>query len=454
MFSTWMTLRQAEEALKHGRLDEAWRLASLPEVQGHRRAAEVLKQTGQALLTRAQLHLRHDDPTAAWKDLRLAEAAGKQDKTALALRQELVQRGLTEVRSVLEAGEPERALEAIERLQENAVDHLELKTLEEMARNWSLAQELAVRGELGPAVVALERTARLAGRRWPRLEEARRDLERRRGELDKLLAKLHEALQEARWREVIHLADQVLGIAPQHAETRRARSRAWKAVEPPTVTVAPVPEAEAVPPRREEPCRRMLLWIDGVGGYLVCLSSRVSFGQATPDAYVDIPLYADISRLHGYLTRDPEGYLLEAVRPVSVNQQVTDKALLRDGDRLTIGQNCQLRFRQPLPVSATARLEVASGHRLPVSVDGVLLMADTCILGPTREAHIVIPDLRRPIVLFRRPDGFRLQAAGKFQVDGVDAKGRADLGPHATAAAEDFRLTLEPLGPHLGKSRV
>ncbi len=198
----------------------------------------------------------------------------------------------------------------------------------------------------------------------------------------------------------------------------------------------------------------MLLWIDSVGSYLVCLSPRVSFGQATADAYVDIPIYADISRLHGYLTRDAEGYLLEAVRRVTLNAQPVDKALLKDGDRLTVGTSCQLHFKQPVAISQTARLEVASGHRLPLSVDGVLLMADTCVLGPAEQSHITVPELPRPVVIFRTPGGLGVRAAGEFTVDGERHQNRATLGPHSTVAGEDFRFTLEPLGARIGMARV
>ena len=52
-----------------------------------------------------------------------------------------------------------------------------------------------------------------------------------------------------------------------------------------------------------------------MGGYLVCLGNRVTLGQATPDARVDVPLYADVSRHHATVTRDSEGYLLEGLRP-------------------------------------------------------------------------------------------------------------------------------------------
>src|SRR5262245_59435083 len=107
---------------------------------------------------------------------------------------------------------------------------------------------------------------------------------------------------------------------------------------------------------------RFLLWIDGVGGYLVCLGSRLTFGHAAAGERVDVPLIADVSRLHASLTRDAEGYVLEAGRPVKINGQPTSRSLLRSGDRVTLGRSCQFIFRQPAALSATARLDFVSGH--------------------------------------------------------------------------------------------
>jgi hypothetical protein len=199
--------------------------------------------------------------------------------------------------------------------------------------------------------------------------------------------------------------------------------------------------------------RRVLLWIDGVGGYLVCLNERVSVGQATPDVYVDIPLFADISRLHSYFIRDAEGYLLEAVRPAVVNQRPIDKTLLRDKDRITVG-NCQLVFRQPAPVSATARLELSSKHRLPLALDGVILMAEACVLGASPQSHIVVPDLLQPVVIFRRKDGLGVRSAGGLAVDGQSTPDRASLTTRSTVLAGDCRFALEPVAPEFGRGRV
>jgi hypothetical protein len=194
---------------------------------------------------------------------------------------------------------------------------------------------------------------------------------------------------------------------------------------------------------------RFLLWIDGVGGYLVCLGGRLTFGQATPDAHVDVPLVADVSRLHATLSRDSEGYVLEAVRPIQVNGQSVTRGFLRNGDRVTIGTSCQFQFRQPVPVSTSARLDMVSGHRLPVGIDGVLLMADTLVLGSGIQAHVTIPDLKEPIVLFRGKDGLGYRHKGSLVINGRKSSERGLLGAQATVHCDEVSFAVEPVGLRL-----
>jgi hypothetical protein len=280
---------------------------------------------------------------------------------------------------------------------------------------------------------------------------------------------------------VIRLADQLLVIAPHYAPLRRARSLAWKELEPPTQVAAPKPAvkekqtggplaavgasakpagagvgsaiAQAEPPPSQGLPRRFILWIDGVGGFLVCLSAKVSLGQASEGA-VDVPLFADVSRLHAYITRDSEGYLLEALRPAEVNGKPADKTLLRDGDVITLGAGCRLRFHQPVAITNTARLELQSRHKLPLSLDGVLLLDETCLLGDTVDAHIRVPGLPRPIALLRRKDELIAQSGMAFAVDGKPVKGRAPVGLSSTISGDDFRITLEQIGPQFGRVRA
>jgi tetratricopeptide (TPR) repeat protein len=444
----WLTIRQAQEAVKNGRLEEAYGLLQQPEAQGHQRSWELLQQVARGFVERAERHMRHDEIAAAWNDLMAAEEVGATDSSTARLRQALTRLGITEVRALLEAGEPGRAGEAITQLQNRGVRQPELQTLDEAARAWNLGREQSKRGEFAQALQTIDRVRRLFPGRHDALEQFLKELEQRHQAFSDLIVQLHEALEQKRWGDVVHLSEKVLAMAPQHEEARRARTRAWKAIEPPTVAEQRLVKVEPAEPPRQ----RFLLWIDGVGGYLVCLENRVTIGQATPDAFVDIPLYADVSRLHATLTRDSEGYLIEATRGLQVNGRDAERALLQNGDRVTLGQSCQLQFRQPVPVSASARLEITSGHRLQLAVDGVLLMADTLVLGPDANAHVQMPDLAQPIVLFRQKDGLGVRHAGAFQIDGQRCKDRGTLTATSTLSGDDFALAVEPLGTRMGRS--
>jgi hypothetical protein len=446
----WLTIRQAQEALKNERLEEAQRLLGHPVAQGHQRTWELSRKLARAFVERGVRHLRQDDADAAWADLLRAEQINSADAAAERLRVALVRLGLTQVRGALQGGEPTRAVEAVALLQERAARHPDLKGLEEAANGWVLARELASRGEHTQALEVINRVRQILSGHAP-LDDFRTDLEKQRERFPALLVQLHGAVERQRWRDVVELAEEVLRAAPLHREARQARDLAWKAVQPPTARTQ-VGASPAVPAAvADEPTRRFLLWIDGVGGYLICLGHRVTFGQAMPDTFVDVPLFADVSRLHATVTRDSEGYFLEAVRTVQVNGRVAERTILRSNDRITLGSNCQLRFHLPSPLSTTARLELVSGHRLPAAVDAVLLMADTLLLGEGPQAHIQVPGLKEPVVLFRQRDGLGVRHQGAMTVNGEPCHGRNLLGGAATVFGPDFSFALEPVGTRLGR---
>jgi hypothetical protein len=448
----WLALRQAQEALKNGRLEEAQRLLCQPGAHGHKRSWELLQQVTQGFVNRGERYLQHENAPAAWNDLIAAEQMGAADSAAFRLRQELTRLGLAEVRDLLEAGEPGRALEMVSQLRHRSVQQPELCLLEEAAKSWTLAKEQAGRGEFAQALQAASHVRKRLPGRADALEQFLATLEQQYQAFSNLLVQLHEAAEHHEWREVVRLSEQALAVSPQHLEARKARARAWRVLDPQTVASAPQPvePVEETTPH-PAPGQRFLLWIDGIGGYLVCLGNHITLGQATPDAYVDIPLFADVSRIHASLTRDTEGYVLEATRPLQVNNETIVRALLQSGDRVTLGTSCQLQFRQPVPVSASARLDVVSGHRLPLTVDGVLLMADTLVLGPGSQVHVSMPDLEEPIVLYRHKDGLGVRHAGTISIDGQRYAERGLLGSKSTVTGDDFAFTIEPVGTELGR---
>jgi len=157
-----------------------------------------------------------------------------------------------------------------------------------------------------------------------------------------------------------------------------------------------------------------------------------------------VPLFADVSRLHAELSRDGEGYVVESGKGVMVNGVGLTRSVLAAGDRVTLGGTCQFLFHRPVSVSLTARLELTSGHRLPVAVDGVLLMANELILGTGPNAHVVLPGLPAPVLIYRSKDGLGVRVpGGPFRIDDRVCNDRAALPMPAVVTTDAFTFAVE-----------
>jgi hypothetical protein len=193
---------------------------------------------------------------------------------------------------------------------------------------------------------------------------------------------------------------------------------------------------------------RLMLWVDAVGSYLICRSDEVALGQpASGGAAPDVPILGDLSRRHAVIRREGETYSLEALRSVRVDGKgVNGSAPLWDGSMIELSGAVRLRFRRPHPLSATARLEFASPHRTQPSTNGVLLMAEACILGPAATSHVITPQWRYEIVLFRQMDELVCRTSAKITIDGTTrTAGRSVLKSGSRVEGEEFAFSLEPL---------
>jgi len=72
----FLRMKQAETALKDGRLDEAYELLGEADVRDHRRGQELTSQLVQALLDRGRGHLENDQPEQAHTDAAKAQQLG------------------------------------------------------------------------------------------------------------------------------------------------------------------------------------------------------------------------------------------------------------------------------------------------------------------------------------------------------------------------------------------
>jgi hypothetical protein len=211
-----------------------------------------------------------------------------------------------------------------------------------------------------------------------------------------------------------------------------------------------------------------MLWIDAVGGFLVCMADRVVLGKSPADRSaavelspngaaaaeksapdkgaqedVDVAILGDISHRHAVIRRDTEGYWLEPLRETRLDGRTLRQPTTLDDGRVIELRGVQLRFRRPHPLSATARLEPVSFHRTQPATDGVLLMADTCILARDPSSHVAMPDLDGQIVLYRQGNGLACSAPGTMEIDGKPHLRRGPIGLGSRVVGENFSFTLE-----------
>lgn len=457
MFPTWrMHLREACEALKGGRLDRACQVLADRELSEFRQARELSAQVAARFLQRAAGRLASGESAAGWHDLALAEQLGAGEGTIDQVRQKYATQSLATAEGLLGAGRTSAALGSLERLQRRGLGGERCRELLELAREIVQAERLLAEGEGMEAVAVLAhlgeipapKSTRIKGpwnhgasveiaalqiaERITRLREACHQHQR-------LSGKLLAAAEAHRWEEVLATSDQMLAIAPRDRVARRARREAWHAVgldatrafAPGGASVCDVPLAgaanDSVAPQElcstmpsDAVSHRFVAWVDEVGGYLVCSDNDVAIGQGGPGAQVAVPVQADLSRRHAVVRREGGAYVLEPLGKTRLDGVLlSGPAVLAGTHQIELGEGVRMKFDKPHALSATARLMMESHHRTEPRVDGVILMADSCVFGPKSHSHVYCRDLPGDLLLVARDGGLWCRSTFPVGIDGV-----------------------------------
>ncbi|MGE0607310.1 MAG: FHA domain-containing protein [Pirellulales bacterium] len=465
MFQTWrIQLRAAEQALKSGRLDDAARLVcqgNLPEfLPGQRLQARIAGD----MLKRGKQSLERDESSAGWRDLIAAERLGAAGETVAGLRQALIARTLQEADDLLIANEPRAALARLDTLSP-ACCTVAVRKAKRALEQAIAGQKLAQQGNFAEAATAWGNAAMLR----PKLAafaDHREACRQAAVQCQSLAEELHTAIASQDWKTTLRVAATWLDLAPACKTALAARRQAWSAIgiRPDAEGVRPigkrVVQADKAPLtgiRRpalnrtdrlelaEPAAPRFLLWIDGVGGYLVCESREAVIGQPVTETRVDLPIQGDLSRQHAVIRRDGEGYVLVPRRRTQVDGRlISGPETLTAGCRLELGDGVRLNFRRPHPLSASARLDFVSHHRTRPSADAVLLMAESLVLGPHATSHVICPGWPDEIVLFRQGQELFCRAKDALEVDGksVGRAGPVSRSSRVVVGERSFSLEL------------
>lgn len=194
------------------------------------------------------------------------------------------------------------------------------------------------------------------------------------------------------------------------------------------------------------------VWIDGVGCFWMSLAERVTIGgpespsakPSHPRESAEIAILSDLKRRHATIVRTGEGYLLEAHGPARVSgREVHDRVTLGDGAVIELGRSVRWRFRQPSALSLSARLDFVSDHRPTQAVDGLVMLADTCLLGPGDENHIVCSDWPGQVMLVRQQDELWCRSRLDLTVNGHRLGSGRRPRSGDVVMGEDLRFRIE-----------
>ncbi len=146
----------------------------------------------------------------------------------------------------------------------------------------------------------------------------------------------------------------------------------------------------------------LLLLVDGTGSALLTNRDIVRIGRVGSGGEVDVPMPASIQSLHAEVMRHGSDYFLVARGPTRVNGKPVQRALLRDGDRVVLGDSGKFVFHKPSARSESAVLKLSDRCRLPHDVNLVVLFQSTALIGPQPTSHIQTREGETRLVLFER----------------------------------------------------
>lgn len=195
-------------------------------------------------------------------------------------------------------------------------------------------------------------------------------------------------------------------------------------------------------PEAATPFKPLILWIDGVGGYLLIDRDSILIGQA--GSMVDIAVVGDISRQAAVIRRRDVDYFVEPLQETRVDDQpVSSLSLLGNQSQMQFGSRVTMRLVKPHPLSSSARLEMVSLHRFQPRVDGVVLLADSCILGPGSSSHVRCPEWDRDLLLFKQESQWFFKILGNIDANRKIEHGQVAITAGLRLRGADFSLSIE-----------
>ena len=489
-----------DDAINAGKLDRAIELTS--RLGDNKAAKRYRKQLTEALVQRANAAAVEGDFLLAWQSLSQATvlADSSQQELVSQATKQLQAQTISSAETLLQTGNSQRAADLVQMLADRDLTNQQSDRIGSVAALLNTIGELTLAGKLEDSIDRLKSAQRLYPN-LPGLEAQIAIHHERKQKLDTLTQSLQSAALSCKWNDVCQLCDQILEIAPQHEIADGARRHATQRMKRRTSVgsrLTNVPESpdqgdgsivnsmlpgnnsgsftgdhnlkDTAVMQSNSPtgsrwsaktdsalakdqdfslapqASSFLIWVDGVGGYLVCTKPINFIGQAGGGSVISIPMQADVRQRHARLETIAGRHLIQPLGPVSIAGRevpLDENIVISSGQQISLGGKVELTYRQDHPLSKSARLDFTSRHRTLPWSDGVILAGQSIILGPNPDNHVFCPGWKEDLILFQRNDQWFAKSKIGFCVDEQALANEAAIRFDSRLFGDSFSLKLE-----------
>lgn len=469
----------ASRAMVEGDLDLAAEHLKRDRSQQTFNGRRLMRRLTSALVQRAEQASSLGNLSFAWRDLSTAsELAGPKDEDLISRQKnQLVELTIESADSLLFNGKVTHAVQLVNQLGTRKIMDWRADRIRNVSRCLQSADELSATGKFQDSITELEQAKNLQPD-LPFLESRLAAGRQRQLQLKELTAELQSSALKCQWGDVNKCCQKILTIAPKHQIALDAQRHCLSRMKRKTsagLRATNVPDKARISasnsffqldqhpttPDSSKPgsdlgsentiheisdVESFLLWVDGVGGYLVCTDRVNTVGQAVPQANISVPIQGDLRRRHARLETVGGHHLIQPLGPVSIDGElVVSPAEVKHKQIIAFDGGVQLKYTQPHPLSNTARLDFVSRHRTCPWSDAILLASQSIILGPNRANHVFCPTWRLDLMLFERNGKWFCRTKEAFEIDDEPVDKEGEIKFNSRIVGEDFSLTLEPI---------
>lgn len=430
-----------------------------------------------ALLDRAENSMGLGHLAAAWSDLTTANKMAQPNEVDRVSRRmnQLVELTVEAAESLLSNAKTTHAIQMINQLSRRKIMDWRADRIRNVVQCLQDAEELSAAGKFAQAIEQLDKAKNLQPN-LPFIDSRLAAGRQREIQMKELTEELQSTALKCQWADVNQCCQKILMIAPKHQialDAQRHCSNQMKRKTSAGVRITSVPDRSRLSQSNsffqfgnatrksesqrdtatgvstdtvsEMPSREtFMLWVDGVGGYLVCTDRVNTIGQAAQETRIAIPVVGDLRGRHARIESVGGQHLLQPLGGMSIDgAPVQSPVELKHDQTFLLDGGVSFKYSQSHPLSKSARLDCVSRHRTQPWADAILLATQSIVLGPNRNNHVFCPTWENDLILFCRNDQWFCRTTVPIEIDNQTVGKEGPIQFNSRIVGEDFSLTLE-----------